>query len=105
MIGDKAMTEFELMQRLNFEIDQLEMLSHYLKELAKSYEDEREYYGKKLAALEDPLTIEPIVSMYKVHKDADFSSYHLNIALRRLEKTQKRLEKLNEDIALNGVEL
>ena len=43
--------------------------------------------------------------MYKVHKDADFSSYHLNIALGRLEKTQKRLEKLNEDIALNGVEL
>ena len=99
------MTEFELIQRLNFEIDQLEMLSHYLKELAKRYEDEREYYGKKLAALEDPLTIEPIVSMYKVQKDADFSSYHLNIALGRLEKTQKRLEKLNEDIALNGVEL
>lgn len=99
------MTEFELMQRLNFEIDQLEMLSRHLKELVKHYEDEREYYGKKLAALEDPLTIEPIVSMYKIHKDADFSSYHLNIALGRLEKIQKRLEKLNGDIALNGVEL
>lgn len=99
------MTEFELIQRLNFEIDQLEMLSRHLKELVKRYEDEREYYEKKLAALEDSLTIEPIVSMYKVHKDADFSSYHLNIALGRLEKTQKRLEKLNEDIALNGVDL
>lgn len=99
------MTEFELIQRLNFEIDQLEMLSRHLKELAKSYEDERGYYGKKLAALEDPLTIEPIMSMYKVHKDADFSSYHLNIALGRLKKIQERLEKLNEDIALNGVEL
>lgn len=99
------MTEFELIQRLNFEIDQLEMLSRHLKELVKHYEDEREYYEKKLAALEDPLTIEPIVSMYKVHKDANFSSYHLDIALGRLEKTQKRLEKLNEDIALNGVEL
>lgn len=99
------MTEFELMQRLNFEIDQLEMLSRHLKELVEHYEDEREYYGKKLAALEDPLTIEPIVSMYKVHKDADFSSYHLSIALGRLEKTQKQLEKLNEDIALNGVGL
>lgn len=99
------MTEFELMQRLNFEIDQLEMLSRHLKELVKHYEDEREYYGKKLAALEDPLTIEPIVSMYKIHKDADFSSYYLNIALGRLEKIQKRLEKLNGDIALNGVEL
>ena len=99
------MTEFELIQRLNFEIDQLGMLSRHLKELVKHYEDEREYYKKKLATLENHLTIEPIVSMYKVHKDADFSSYHLNIALRRLEKTQKRLEELNEDIALNGVEL
>ena len=99
------MTEFELIQRLNFEIDQLEMLSRYLKELVKHYEGEREYYEKKLAALEDPLTIEPIVSMYKVHKGADFSSYHLNIALGRLEKIQKRLEKLNEDVALDGVEL
>ena len=99
------MTEFELIQRLNFEIDQLEMLSHYLKELAKCHKDEREYYGKKLAALEDPLTIEPIVSMCKVHKDADFSSYHLNIALGRLKKTQERLKKLNEDVVLNGVEL
>ena len=99
------MTEFELIQRLNFEIDQLGMLSRHLKELVKHYEDEREYYGKKLAALEDPLAIEPIVSMYKVHKDADFSSYHLNIALGRLGKIQKRLEKLDEDVALNGVEL
>lgn len=99
------MTEFELIQRLNFEIDQLEMLSRHLKELVKHYEDEREYYEKKLAALEDPLTIEPIVSMYKVHKEADFSAYHLNIALGRLKKTQKQLEKLNEDIALSGVEL
>lgn len=98
------MTEFELIQRLNFEIDQLEMLSRHLKELVKHYEDEREYYEKKLATLEDPLAIEPIVSMHKVHKDADFSSYHLNIALGRLKKTQERLEKLNEDIALNGVE-
>lgn len=98
------MTEFELIQRLNFEIDQLEMLSRHLKELAKSYEDERGYYGKKLAALEDPLTIEPIMSMYKVHKGADFSLYHLNITLGRLKKIQKRLEKLNGDIALNGVE-
>lgn len=99
------MTEFELIQRLNFEIDQLEMLSRHLKELVKHYEDEREYYGKKLAALEDHLTIEPIVSMYKVHKDANFSSYHLNIALGRLKKTQERLKKLNEDVELNGVEL
>lgn len=99
------MTGFELIQRLNFEIGQLEMLSCHLKELAKHYEDEREYYRKKLSALEDPLTIEPIVSMYKVHKDADFSACHLNITLGRLEKTQKRLEKLNRDIALNGVEL
>ena len=99
------MTEFELIQRLNFEIDQLEMLNRHLKELVKRYEDECEYYGKKLSALEDPLTIEPIVSMCKVHKDADFSSYHLNIALGRLKKTQERLEKLNGDIALNGVEL
>ena len=99
------MTEFELIQRLNFEIDQLQMLSRHLKELVKHYEDECEYYKKKLVTLENHLTIEPIVSMYKVHKDADFSSYHLNIALGRLEKTQKRLEELNEDIALNGVEL
>lgn len=70
------------------------MLSRHLKELVKRYEDEREYYGKKLAALEDPLTIEPIVSMYKVHKDADFSSCHLNIALRRLEKTPKAIRKI-----------
>ena len=99
------MAEFELIQRLNFEIDQLEMLSRHLKELVKRYEDEREYYGKKIAALEDPLTIRPVVSMYKVHKDANFSSYHLNIELGRLKKTQERLKKLNEDIALNGVEL
>lgn len=99
------MTEFELIQRLNFEIDQLGMLSRHLKELVKHYEDEREYYEKKLATLENPLTIEPIVSMYKVHKDADFSSYHLNIALGRLKKIQERLKKLDEDIALNGVEL
>ena len=99
------MTEFELIQRLNFEIDQLGMLSRHLKEIVKHYEDERGYYEKKLATLENPLTIEPIVSMYKVHKDADFSSYHLNIALGRLKKTQERLEKLNEDVALNGVEL
>lgn len=99
------MTEFELIQRLNFEIDQLKMLSRHLKEIVKHYEDERGYYEKKLAALENPLTIEPIVSMYKVHKDADFSSYHLNIALGRLKKTQERLEKLNEDVALNGVGL
>lgn len=99
------MTEFELIQRLNFEIDQLEILSRHLKELVKHYEDEHEYYEKKLTALEDPLTIEPIVSMYKVHKDADFSAYHLNITLGRLKKTQERLKKLNEDVELNGVEL
>lgn len=99
------MTEFELIQRLNFEINQLEMLSRHLKELVKHYEDEREYYEKKLATLENPLTIEPIVSMCKVHKDADFSSYHLSIALGRLKKIQERLKKLNADVELNGVEL
>ena len=60
---------------------------------------------RKLAALENPLTIEPIVSMYKVHKDTAFSEHYLNFIHKQLEKTQKRLEKLNEDIALNGVEL
>lgn len=99
------MTEFELTQQLNFEIDQLGMLSRHLKELVKHYEDEREYYEKKLVTLENHLTIEPIVSMHKVHKDANFSSYHLNIALGRLKKTQERLKKLNEDVELNGVEL
>lgn len=99
------MTEFELIQQLNFEINQLGILNLHLKESAKYYKNEREYYEKKLAALENPLTIEPIVSMYKVYKDANFSSYHLNIALGRLRKTQKRLKKLNEDVELNGVEL
>lgn len=99
------MTEFELIQRLNFEIDQLGILNFHLKELAKHYKNECEYYGKKLAALENPLTIEPIVSMYKVHKDTAFSEHHLSFIHKQLEKTQKRLEKLNGDIALNGVEL
>ena len=34
---------------------------------------------KKLMSLENSLTIEPVVSMYKVHKEADFSAYHLSI--------------------------
>lgn len=51
------MTEFELIQRLNFEIDQLGILSRHLKELVKHYEDEREYYEKKLATLENPLLL------------------------------------------------
>ena len=99
------MTEFELIQRLNFEIDQLGILNLHLKELAKHCENECKYYEKKLAALENLLTTEPIVSMYKVHKDTAFSEHHLNFINKQLEKTQKRLEKLNEDIALNGVEL
>ena len=41
------MTEFELIQRLNFEIDQLGILNLHLKELAKHCENKREYYGKK----------------------------------------------------------
>ena len=61
--------------------------------------------GEKLAALENPLTIKPIVSMYKVHKDTALLEYHLSFIHKQLEKTQKRLEELNEDIALNGVEL
>ena len=68
------MTEFELIQRLNFEIDQLGILSRHLKELVKHYEDECEYYEKKLATLENHLTIEPIMSMHNVHTAAAFSS-------------------------------
>ena len=45
------MTEFELIQRLNFEIDQLGILNLHLKELAKHYENECKYYEKKLVAL------------------------------------------------------
>lgn len=99
------MTEFELIQRLNFEIDQLEILSFHLKELVKHYEDEREYYGEKDCSIRKPLTIEPIVNMYKVHRDTALLEYHLSFIHKQLEKTQKRLEKLNEDITLNGVEL
>lgn len=99
------MTKFELIQRLNFEINQLGILNLHLKELAKRYEDEHEYYREKLAALENPLTIKPIVSMYKVLKDTALLEYHLSFIHKRLEKTQKRLEELNEDIALNEVEL
>ena len=43
--------------------------------------------------------------MYKVHKDTALLEYHLNFIHKQLEKTQKRLEELNEDIALNEVEL
>ena len=60
---------------------------------------------KSLRHYKNPLTIEPIVSMYKVHKDTAFSGHHLNSTHKQLEKTQKRLEKLNGDIALNRVEL
>ena len=60
---------------------------------------------KSLWHYKNPLAIEPIVSMYKVHKDTAFSEHHLNFIHKQLEKTQKRLEKLNKDIALNGVEL
>ena len=40
------MTEFELIQRLNFEIDQLGILNLHIKELAKHCEDECKYYEK-----------------------------------------------------------
>lgn len=97
------MTEFELIQRLTFEIDQIEMLNRHLKGLIEHYESDCLSYKEKLAALENPLTIEPVVSMYKVHKEADFSAYHLNIVQKRLEKIQERLEKLDNDFIQDRV--
>lgn len=105
MIGDKAMTEFELTQRLNFEIGQLEMLSRHSKELVEHYESENEYYKKRLASIENFATAEPLATTCLLYSTMGLSAYHLNFIHKQLEKTQKRLEKLNEDIALNGVEL
>ena len=41
------MTEFELIQRLTFEIDQIKMLNHHLKGLIEHYESDCLYYKKK----------------------------------------------------------
>lgn len=98
------MTEFKLIQRLSFEINQLRMLSCYLKGLAEHYESEYGYYQKKLENLENPLTIEPVVSMYRVCSDADFSADQLNAALGRLEEIRKQLAELSDDIMMDGIE-
>ena len=97
------MTEFELIQRLTFEIDQVKMLNHHLKGLIEHYESDCSYYKEKLIDLENSLAIEPVVSMYKVHKEADFSAYYLSIVQKRLEKIQERLEKLDNDFIQDRV--